>query len=360
MADNPLVAFRADLERYKPAFENMLPPNIKPEKFVSALMTAVTHNPDLIKADRQSVLVACMKAAADGLVPDGREGAIVIYNTKTTVDGKDVWVKGAQWMPMLQGVIKRMRNSGELSSLRAHAVYEKDDFTYSLGDEEHIHHIPYNGKDDPGEINAAYAIAILNNGEIIREVVLRRDIAKARAASKSPNGPAWQNWGDEMSRKFAVHRISKYVPNSTEDAAWLAGHLSDPEDMKDITPTEAPARSSLAQELIGMATEQPMVQPTISPTEATVEVQATRAPRQTRAPETLAPETEAPAETSEPELDPKLVANAIADALARMPAIQTSKGVDNFVSTLPDVVVNNAQFWAAYQSHAGALRKIGK
>lgn len=244
--ENPVALFKADLDRYMPTIAGVLPPNIQPEAFRAAVMTAANLNPDLAtKATRTSILTSCMKAAADGLLPDGREGAIVIFGSE------------AQFLPMVQGVIKRMRQTGKLKSLRAHAVFEKDLFHYSYGDEERIQHEPYNGLDDPGAIIAAYAIAIMDNGEIQREVVLRRDLKAARAASKAPNSPAWVKFESEMSRKVAIHRISKYIPNSSVDAEWLATQLDDPDGrMKDITPPTVASGPVTASELTG---EEPTV-----------------------------------------------------------------------------------------------------
>ena len=62
--------------------KKMLPPSIPSDKFVRTVQTAITLNPDLAEADKNSVLTSCMKAAADGLVLDGREAALTIYNTK--------------------------------------------------------------------------------------------------------------------------------------------------------------------------------------------------------------------------------------------------------------------------------------
>lgn len=70
-------------------------------------MTAVQSNPALLSADRQTLFQACMKCAQDGLLPDGREAALVIFRTKKKIDNRDVWVDAVQYMPMVAGVIAR-------------------------------------------------------------------------------------------------------------------------------------------------------------------------------------------------------------------------------------------------------------
>jgi recombinational DNA repair protein RecT len=126
------------------------------------------------------------------------------------------WIKAVQWMPMVYGIIKKMRNSGQLASIVAHEVYKKDHFVYKLGDEEQIIHEPYMGDGDPGEIIAAYSIARLKDGTIQREVMTRAQIDKVRNVSKSKDKGPWVEWYGEQSRKTVVRRLSKYLPMSTE------------------------------------------------------------------------------------------------------------------------------------------------
>src|SRR3546814_6152413 len=101
-----------------------------------------------------------MKAAQDGLLPDGREGAIVPFKGK------------ASWMPMVAGIMKKVRNSGEIADWNAHAVYENDEFDYLLGDDQRIYHKPTMG--DPGQVVGAYSIVKLKDGTISRDFMPRR------------------------------------------------------------------------------------------------------------------------------------------------------------------------------------------
>lgn len=217
----PIDVIRGQLDRMDREFAVALPQHIPVDRFKRIVLTAVNQNPDLIKADRKSLFGACQKAAQDGLFPDGREGALVIFSMKVKVDDgnggtKDTWIKGVQWMPMVYGIIKKMRNSGELSSIVAHEVYKRDMFKYTLGDEERIEHEPYMGDEEPGPMIAVYAIAKLKNGTIQREVLTKAQVDKIRKASKSADNGPWVNWYEEMARKSAVRRLSKYLPMSTE------------------------------------------------------------------------------------------------------------------------------------------------
>lgn len=107
-----------------------LPPQIDPERFTRVAMTAIQSAPTLLNQNRESLFGACIKAAQDGLLPDGKEAALVPFKGQV------------QYMPMLAGILKKVRNSGELLTISAHVVHEADEFEYELGDEERIYHKP--------------------------------------------------------------------------------------------------------------------------------------------------------------------------------------------------------------------------
>ena len=131
-----LASFKSQLEKQTATFQAMLPAHVPAEKFKRVVMTAMINSADLIECSAQSIFTSCARAAADGLLPDGREGAIVKYGA------------AAQWMPMVNGLLKKLRNSGELLSINPYVVYAKDRFRYELGDNEKIEHVPYIG-DEP-------------------------------------------------------------------------------------------------------------------------------------------------------------------------------------------------------------------
>jgi len=216
----PLAVVQNQLEEMGEKFRAALPAHIPVERFKRVVMTAIQNSPDLLRADRYTLWNSAMRAAQDGLLPDGREGAMVIFRNKVKgiKNGKEVeeWVDCVQWMPMIAGLRKKVRNSGEIADWTAQVVYQRDKFSYRLGDDAMIIHEPYMGNEDPGEIVAAYSIAVLKSGEKSREVMTRREIEKVRAVSKSKDGPAWTRWFSEMARKTVARRHSKVLPMSTD------------------------------------------------------------------------------------------------------------------------------------------------
>lgn len=208
-APHPLVAFKSYMEERMGEVALALPPHMTAERFGRVVLTALQRTPTLLTCTRQSLFNSCMLAAQDGLLPDGREGAIVPY-----ANGK---ADQAQWMPMIEGLRKKARNSGDISNWEAHIVRQKDQFEVVLGDSPRIDHKPYMGAEEPGPIVAAYSVAWLKDGTISRDVMTVRDLEKIRGISKAKNGP-WSNpiFVPEMYKKTVARRHYKQLPHSAE------------------------------------------------------------------------------------------------------------------------------------------------
>ena len=217
----PQDVLRTQLTRMSGEFKTALPSHITAEKFARVIMTACQQTPELLAADRRSLLMAATKCATDGLLPDGREAAFVIFSTKQKVkrhDGTeyDEWLKLVQYMPMRAGVQKRAYNTGHVTSLQGHIIHENDHFVWHQGTEEKLEHRPlFPG--DRGKPVGAYAVAKIkgSNEPIFRVMDLAR-IEKARSVSKSKNGPAWSQWWDEMAIKTVLRNLAKDLPAASE------------------------------------------------------------------------------------------------------------------------------------------------
>jgi phage RecT family recombinase len=217
------MRFDDALEAYAPRWTAVLPPNIPVAHFKGVVITAVNLNPELRYADRRTFFNACSKCASDGLLPDGQEAALVVYRTKVKDrEGKEHWIDAVQYLPMIQGIRKRMRNTGEVLSANAEIVFAKDKFIRKYGDNPEIIHEPPQNADgnqdlgaDRGEPRGAYAIIKLTNGEVLRDVLDLKDIEAARKQSKQPNGLMWSTFWGEAWRKTALKRCSKQAPKSS-------------------------------------------------------------------------------------------------------------------------------------------------
>jgi recombination protein RecT len=218
-ADKPLGS---QLKDKQANFSAVLPAHIPVERFLRVVLTATQNDPALLRAHRGSLFTACLKAAQDGLLPDGRDGALVIYNTKDGKkdDGTDNWIAKVQWMPMIGGIRKKCRNSGTISTWDVQAVYAKDHFEFELGDDPYIKHKPHLG-DDRGPMIAVYSVAVLKSGEKSRDVMSRSEVERVRDNYSKRNrdksfSPAWVKSFEEMAKKTVARRHSKVLPMSSD------------------------------------------------------------------------------------------------------------------------------------------------
>ena len=104
--------------------------------------------------------------------------------------------------------------SGKVQELYAHPVYANDDFSYRLGLNRDLIHVPTTG--DRGAVIASYAVVRLKDGGLDFEVCLKTDIDKARSVSKAKNDGPWVTHYEEMARKTAILRLAKRLPLSTD------------------------------------------------------------------------------------------------------------------------------------------------
>jgi recombination protein RecT len=204
------VKLSDELSELRPELEKVLPAHVTVDKFMRVVMTAIVQNPDLRRPElRRSLLTAAIKSAQDGLLPDGREAAFVVYRNK---QGPTV-----QYMPMVAGILKKVRNSGELASLTVNVVYEQDPFRYWIDDAgEHITHEPNVLTETRGRLIAVYAIAKTRNDDKYVEVMSRGQIEQVRSISRAKDSGPWVSWYDEMARKTVIRRLAKRLPMSTD------------------------------------------------------------------------------------------------------------------------------------------------
>jgi recombination protein RecT len=202
---DPIAVVRQNLTQMAPQFAAALPKHISVEKFTRVALTAIQNNPDLaVKADRRSLFGACVRLAQDGLLPDGREAAIVMFGDK------------AQAMPMIAGILRKVRQSGEVSRVSAQVVYQEDEFVWRLGFDEDVTHVPPPLDQPRGKAIGAYATAVLKDGSRLLEVMSLEEIEKVRAVSRAKGNGPWVSWWGEMARKTVMRRLSKRLPMSTD------------------------------------------------------------------------------------------------------------------------------------------------
>jgi recombination protein RecT len=169
-------------------------------------LTSVNKTPALLGCTKESLLQSVMMAAELGLEPGGMlgEGYLIPYG------------KICQFIPGYRGLISLARRSGQIISLEAHIVHERDKFTYELGLESKLVHIPNIDEEDLGPVKFVYAVAKLSGGGVQFEVMSKAQVDSIRRRSKSGSSGPWVSDYEEMARKTVVRRLFKYLPVSVE------------------------------------------------------------------------------------------------------------------------------------------------
>ncbi len=214
-------------EEFREQLSLALPPKMSVERFERVTVTAISNNPALIAVDRRTLYNAILKCAQDGLLPDGREAALLDVNDRKAQGGK-----AARYMPMIGGY-RRIAANHHIS-LEAFVVYENDLFEYEFGlDPKLVHRpAPFTTRGLPV---AAYAVAKRSDGEKWFDVMEKSEIEAVRESSKaatSEYGPWVKAWA-EMARKTVARRLFKSLPFpnglSEREAALLEAGDSDVE-----------------------------------------------------------------------------------------------------------------------------------
>jgi phage RecT family recombinase len=189
----------------KAQFAMALPPQMPPEKFLRVAITACNKSPEILECDRRTLYQAFMLAAQDGLLPDGREAAIVPFG------------KNATYMSMVGGILKKVRNSGELKSIVANIVREGDEFRYWVDEDgEHLKHEPTLEDEDKRKVLRVYALAKTKDDGVYITVMSHGEVEAIRNNSKAKNAGPWTQHWNEMAKKTAIRRLAKRLPMSTD------------------------------------------------------------------------------------------------------------------------------------------------
>jgi recombination protein RecT len=221
----------AVIEAMESEFAKALGSTIPSSRFVRVAKSAINGNPDIANAERTSLLASIMAAAQDGLVIDGKEAAIVLFKGK------------AQYIPMVAGLVKKMRQHSDFGSLSHGIVYQREidegRFQYVKGDDEFLKHDPILFDKDKGDAVGAYAVLTTKSGDKFR-AVLDRDAIEKRLA-KGNNSSAKREWRDEFWIKTVLRHLYKIAPNSGDEGGVLDKVFADdePEPMPVETPHDA-------------------------------------------------------------------------------------------------------------------------
>lgn len=203
LATTPLNKIKAVLnsDTMKAQFAAALPQHLKTERFCRIAITALTRTPKLVECTQESLFRCLLDLSALGLEPDGRRAHLIPYGNQCTLI--------IDW----KGLAELAMRSGVIAKLHADIVCENDVFEYNLG--EIIQH-KVNWKEDRGAMYAAYAMAVTKAGPVFVQVLTKAEIDGIRKRSKAGSSGPWVTDFNEMAKKTAFRRLSKWLPLSAE------------------------------------------------------------------------------------------------------------------------------------------------
>lgn len=245
-----VATIRDLMEKAKPQIALALPKYMNADRLARLALTSILRNPQLLECDPLTLVGAVIQCAQLGLEPGSNYGAHLVPFWNNKAGKRDVQV-----IPDYRGLMALCRNSDQISTINAHAVYDQDHFEFAYGADPQLVHIPHLSK-DRGEIKYFYAVARLKDGGT-QFVVLAKwevDEIRDRYSRAASNGP-WVTNYDEMGKKTCVRRLVDYLPARIEAlvAAGLEakaeqgipqdlGALVDGVSEKDLSAGEAPGK----------------------------------------------------------------------------------------------------------------------
>ena len=220
-------------------FARALPKHLSPERFCRIAITALTRTPKLADCTQESLMKCLLDLSAFGLEPDGRRAHLIPYKDQCTLV--------IDW----KGLAELAMRSGIIAKLHADVVCENDSFAYNLG--EITRHV-IDFRKPRGDVYAAYALAQTKTGEVFVAVLSKDEIEAVRKRSRAGTSGPWVTDYNEMAKKTAFRRLSKWLPLSAEfrDAQECDDEEIEP---RDVTPPkaetsklfkESPAKSATA------------------------------------------------------------------------------------------------------------------
>lgn len=268
-----------------------LVPTIPASRFIAVALQAVTRSPRLLECTPASIVKALRDAAELGLEPSGLMGSayLVPYKNKRSQRYE------AQLIAGYRGLIDLARRSGEVVTVEAHVVRERDGFDYAYGTEQFLKHKPYLNTSgavddddkplDAGRYVAAYAFARLTSGEVQFEVMDVPQIEAVRRRSKAADDGPWVSDWAEMARKTPTRRLLKYLPLSVVSLQRVLELEDEAESEAVAVTTTSAARNRLQEALLTPSADAAESEQEAAPDDETAEASSDTADEQNAAPE---------------------------------------------------------------------------
>jgi recombination protein RecT len=187
-----------------------LPKFLPLDRLIRTALTVIATTPGLLDCSPRSLLGAVIQCAQLGLEPGvlGQAYLIPFRNNRT---GKT----DVQFIPGYRGLLALARRTGDISTVQAHVVRQKDRFEFRYGTDPVLEHVP--SADSDSAISHIYAVIKLKDGAVQFDVMTKAemDAHRDRYSKAAKQGP-WVTAWDEMAKKTVLRRLLKLAPASIE------------------------------------------------------------------------------------------------------------------------------------------------
>jgi recombination protein RecT len=211
---SPLGTLQSLLEKYKGQISVALPRHMTPERMIRVALTAYSSTPGLQKCTPLSIAGCIVQASILGLEPNSVLGEAYLVPFGNV----------CQLIPGYMGLIKLVRNSGELQMVNAQPVHQRDEFDFEDGLDPYLKHKRAPGTpEERGPVVAYWAGAVLKGGGRQFVVMTRAEAeGHGKKFSKTFNNGPWKTDFDAMAMKTCIRKLCKFLPKSVEAHTAMA------------------------------------------------------------------------------------------------------------------------------------------
>ena len=179
------------------------------DAYCRVVLNAMVQTPQIGECDAGSLQQALLASMNAGLVPDGKEAAIVPFKGKATL------------ILMIEGRLKLAQQATKGLVVRSMAVYQGDEWDYAEGLNARLDHVPNPGVSNfEDDLIYVYATARLPGAaEAQYDVMSRATVDRYRNFSASPTRGPWATHFEEMAKNAVLKRLLKRLPKSSRAPA---------------------------------------------------------------------------------------------------------------------------------------------
>lgn len=225
--------WKAYFEKAERQITAAFPKMVKFERVISCALSQMHANPRLFQCTPLSIMGGMIQSAQLGLDLDrnlGEAYMVPYQNSKKAADGSWMKVYEAQLQVGYQGLMKLVRNTGNIGDIRAQIVFENDVFDHEEGTTIKVHHIPYpmakrKGLTDApnkGNIIAVYSVCETKDGAQSVKVMYIDEVEAIRQRSRAKDDGPWVTDYVPMVKKTCIRQLCKMLPKSAEVATAIA------------------------------------------------------------------------------------------------------------------------------------------